>query len=171
MTNFKTEIKWAGIFIAVMLIWMLLENLSGLHSTYLEYHPMVTMFFMIPAFAVYILALRDKKQNDLDGHMTFGQGFKAGMIISIIITILSPLTQWIISYVITPEFFPNVIEYSLETGYHENRAAAEAYFSYKNYAIQSTVWALISGVLTSALVTLFMRSKTVSNKEALDSLQ
>ena len=159
MERFKTEFKWAGIFIAVMLLWMLGERIAGLHSTNLEYHPLVTMFFMIPAFAIYILALRDKKNNDLGGQMNFKQGFMSGLLISIVITILSPLTQWVISNLITPEFFPNVIEYALETGYYDDREAAEAYFSYENYAVQSTIWAMISGVLTSAIVALFVRSK------------
>lgn len=35
--KYKIEIKWAVIFIAMSLLWMVLEKLTGLHSTYIDY--------------------------------------------------------------------------------------------------------------------------------------
>jgi hypothetical protein len=55
-----------------------------------------------------------------------------------------------------------VIEYSLSTGYYENRVDAEAYFNLKNYMIQSVVGALIMGVVTTAVVAFFLRAKASS---------
>jgi hypothetical protein len=48
--------------------------------------------------------------------MTYLQGIVCGLILSVIIAILSPGVQWIISYVISPEYFPNVIKRSVEIG-------------------------------------------------------
>jgi hypothetical protein len=62
-------------------------------------------------------ALLDKRKNFYNGVMTYKQGFITGLIITAIVTIFSPLTQWIISNVITPDYFKNVIQYSVETGY------------------------------------------------------
>ena len=159
MRKFKIEIKWAFIFIATMLVWMLLEKLSGLHSTHIDKHQYLTMLFMIPAILVYVIAFIDKKRNYYNGQMYYMQGFVSGMIISAIVTVFSPLTQWIITFVITPEYFPNVIEYSVKTGYHKSLEEAQAYFNYSNYAIQSTIWALIMGAITSAIVAIFTKSK------------
>jgi hypothetical protein len=39
------------------------------------------------------------------------------------------------------------------------QADAEAYFSLKNYIIQSTIFAPVVGVLTSAVVAFFVKSK------------
>jgi hypothetical protein len=64
--------------------------------------------------------------------------------------------------VITPDYFANVIEYSLSPGYYENRVDAEAYFNLKNYMIQSVVGALIMGVVTTAVVAFFLRAKASS---------
>lgn len=161
MKNRKIEIKWAFIFIAMTLLWMVLEKLSGLHGKYIDYHLYLTNLYAIPAIWVYVLALKDKKKHNYSGQITYTQGFISGLIITIIIALLSPLTQWIISYVITPEYFPNVIKRSVELGYYKTTSEAEANFNYKNYAIQSSVFALIMGIVTSAIVMLFLQTKKV----------
>ena len=73
---------------------------------------------------------------------------------------LAPLTQWITSTIITPEYFPNVIAHSVDTGFYETVEEAEAYFNLKNYMVQSVIGALVMGVITTAVVALFVRSKS-----------
>jgi len=159
MKNRTLELKWALIFSIMGLIWMVLEKLSGLHSTYIDYHLYLTNLFAIPAIWVMVLALRDKKNKDYHGTMTYKQGLVSGTILSIIIALLSPLTQWVTSYVITPEYFPNVIQRSVELGYYSTTAEAEAQFNYPNYALQGAIGALIMGILTTAIAMIFIRSK------------
>lgn len=159
MKNIKIEIKWAFIFIAMTLLWMLLEKGVGLHSVHIDKHQYLTMLYMIPAIAIYVLALKDKKKNFYLGQISFKQGFICGLIISVIVTLFSPLTQWVISTIITPEYFPNVIEHSVNTGYHQSQEEAEAFFNLKNYMIQSTIWAIIMGTVTSLIVALIVRTK------------
>lgn len=159
MKKIKIEIKWAFIFMGSLLLWMVLEKLVGLHGKHIDKHQYLTMLYVIPAIWLYVLALKDKKKNYFNGQMNFKQGFISGLIISVIVTVFSPLTQWIISNVITPEYFPNVIAYSVKTGYFKTLSEAEAYFNYKNYAMQSTIWALIMGVITSVIVAFFIKTK------------
>src|SRR5690554_3331537 len=102
MKHIKIEIKWALLFSVMVLAWMLLEKLTGLHGTYIDYHLYLTNLFAIPAIWVMVLALKDKKQSYYNGRMSYTQGLKAGTIISAIIALLSPLTHWITSYVISP---------------------------------------------------------------------
>lgn len=159
MKKYKIEIKWAVIFMIVLLLWMVAEKLVGLHDKHIDLHQYLTMLYVIPAIWMYVLALKDKKKNFYNGKMTYKQGFVSGFIISLIVTLFSPLNQWIISEIITPDYFQNVIEYSLETGYHKNRADAEAQFNLKTYIVQSTIWALVMGIVTSAIVAFFVKSK------------
>lgn len=154
------EIKWAIIFSVVGLLWMLLEKLTGLHSTHIDKHMYLTNLFAIPAIIMMVLALKDKKRNFYKGQMSYKQGFVSGLIISVFIALLSPLTQWITSTIITPEYFPNVIAYSVETGYHKSVAEAEAYFNLKNYIIQSSIGALIMGIITTAVIMVFLQTKS-----------
>lgn len=159
MKKIKLEIKWALIFVVMSLLWMTFEKLVGLHDVHIDKHMYLTNLFAIPAILVYVFALREKKKEYYSGQMTFKQGFISGLIITLIVAALSPLTQWITSTIITPEYFPNVIAYSLETGYHSSLEEAEAYFNLENYIIQSVIGAFVMGVVTAAIVAFFVKTK------------
>lgn len=159
MKKIKIEIKWAIIFSIVSIIWMFLEKISGLHGSYIDYHIYITNIFAIPAIIVMVKALKDKKNQYFNGNMSYQQGLISGIVLSLIIALLSPAVQWIISYVISPEYFPNVIKRSVELGQYKTKALAEADFNYKNYAIQGFIGALVMGVLTTAIAMIFIRTK------------
>ncbi|MBA4258598.1 MAG: DUF4199 domain-containing protein [Chitinophaga sp.] len=159
MPSIKIEIKWAIIFSIMVLVWMLLEKLSGLHSTYIDYHLYLTNLFAIPAIWVMVLALKEKKKVYYNGNISYKQGLISGIVLSFIIALFSPLTQWITTYIITPDYFPNVIKRSVEIGYFKTTAEAEANFNYSNYAVQGAIAALIMGLVTTAIAMIFIRTK------------
>lgn len=158
MKKYSIELKWALIFAAMSLVWMLLEKLVGLHGTHIDKHATYTNLIAIPAIAVYVFALLEKRRKDYGGVMTWKQGFISGLIITLIVTVLSPLTQVITSKIITPDYFSNVIEYAVSTG-KMDRAAAEQYFNLGSYIVLGLIGAPVMGVLTSAVVALFTRRK------------
>ncbi len=157
MKNFKTEIKWALIFIISSLLWVWIEKMFGLHDVYVAKHPLYTNLFGIIAVTIYILALREKKREYFAGIMTWKEGFTSGVIMTVLITILSPLAQYITYEYISPEYFWNITEHTVAVG-SMSREDAEAYFSLKSYLIQATFGALVMGVVTSAIVAWFVKS-------------
>lgn len=160
MKNLKIEFKWALIFSVVVLAWMLLEKLSGLHAKYIDYHLYLTNLFAIPAIIMMLMALQEKKKLSYNGQINYTQGLISGSILSFLIAMISPITQWITTYIITPEYFPNVIKRSLETGYFNTIAEAEAHFNFQNYVILGVISSLFMGIVTTAIVMIFIRSKT-----------
>lgn len=152
------EIRWGVIFTLAMLIWMFAERQFGLHDQNIDQHALVSSFFAIVAIGIYLLALHDKRKNYFNGYMTWKQGFISGLFLTLVIVILSPLAQYIISRFISPEFFPNMIRYSVETE-EMTRNQAEEYFNLENYIIQSVLFAIVSGVLTAAITALIMRRR------------
>ncbi len=158
MNKVSIEIKWGVIFTIVALLWMVFEKAMGWHDVLIAKHAIYTNFFGILAVLIFILAIRDKKANFYNGIMTWRQGFVAGLIVTIVITILSPLSQFITSAYITPDYFENVIAYSTETKVM-TQEQAEAYFNLKSYIIQATFGALVMGVVTSAVVAWFLKTK------------
>lgn len=106
-----------------------------------------------------VLALKDKKKTFYKGEMSYKQGLISGIILSVLIALISPLTQWITTYVIAPEYFPNVIKRSVELGYYPNMEEARAQFNYSNYALQGAIGALVMGVATTAIAMIFIRTK------------
>jgi hypothetical protein len=158
MKNIKIEIKWAFIFALMSLVWMVLERSVGLHDTHIDKHATYTNLIAIPAVAVYVFALLDKRKNYFHGKMTYMQGFLSGLIITVFVTILSPLTQYITSTFITPDYFQNAIAYGISSG-KTTPEAAEDYFNLENYIVQGLIGAPVMGLLTTAIVAIFTRKK------------
>ncbi|WP_268035113.1 DUF4199 domain-containing protein [Algoriphagus sp. PAP.12] len=159
MKNLRIEIKWAIIFTLSMLGWMFFEKTMGWHDEKIADHATYTNFFAIPAILIYVFALLDKKKNFYSGVMSYKQGVISGLIITAFVTVLSPLAQYITSTVITPDYFPNVIEYAVSSG-KMTQADAEAYFNINSYMIQSVIGALVMGLVTSLIVAIFVKSKS-----------
>ena len=157
MRKFKIEIKWSLIFIVVLLIWMGIENIAGLHTVHIDKHMYYTNLFGIVAIIVYTLALIDKRSNIFNGRMTWKQGFISGMIITIIIACFSPLTQLIIHKIIAPTYFQNAIKHGISLGKDPDILAN--YFNLRSYIFQSLFSTLSMGIVTSALVALFVKKK------------
>ena len=159
MNNIKIEIKWGVLFILIGLIWMVFEKAMGWHDVHIDKHATYSMLIAPIAIAIYVFALLDKKRNFYRGQMTYMQGFVAGLFVTLIVVILSPFSQYITSTFITPDYFDNVIAYSVSTGAMEQQAAEE-YFNMKSYMVQSTIFAAVMGLITSAVVAFFVRSKS-----------
>lgn len=157
MKNFSIEIKWSIIFVSVYLLWMVFEKMVGWHGEHIDKHALYTNIFGIIALGIYILALRDKRNNFFNGIMTWRQGFITGIVLTIIITAVSPLSQYIFATYISPEYFNNMIELS-ENSIRMNREQAEAYFNLKSYIIQAVFSALVMGIGTAALAALIIRN-------------
>lgn len=158
MKNLGIEIKWGILFFVIALIWMFGEKIAGLHDENIDKHYIVTNLFAIVAIAVYVVALLDKRKNYYEGKMTWKQGFISGLFITLVVTILTPLSQYITSAIITPDYFDNMISYTVETG-KLTQEQAEANFNMKSYIIQSSVFAPVVGVVTSAIVAIFVKKK------------
>ena len=158
MSKFRIEIKWAVIFSLATLLWMAFEKSMGWHDVLIEKHAIYTNFFAIIAIAVYILALLDKRKVDYSGVMNWKQGFISGIILSVIVALLSPLTQYVTSTFITPDYFTNIIKFVVDSG-KMGPQAAESYFSFKSYVLQSFFGALTMGIVTSAVVAFFVKKQ------------
>lgn len=157
MSKIRIELKWALIFTAVALLWMVFEKAMGWHGPKIDQHAILTNLFAIPSILIFVLALLDKKKS-LGGQMTWKQGFIAGLIISLIIMVLTPLSQYITHAVITPDYFENAINYAVENDLR-SEGEARKFFSLTNYMLISTISAPIFGIITGAIVSIFVRSK------------
>ncbi len=165
MKNFLTEFKWGVVFTLISLLWIAFEKLQGWHGPKIEQHATYTNFFALVAIVVYVFALLDKRKRDLGGYMTWKQGFFSGAIVSVVVALLSPVSQWITHEVISPEYFSNVIEYSVANNLISAEEARKN-FNLSSYIIQGTSFALLVGLATSALVAIFTRRKPPEGAEA-----
>lgn len=153
MKNRQLEIRWGIYFILMQLGWMFLEKSLGYHDARIAEHAGFSMWVMVPSLLMYFFALHFKRVKDYGGKMTYKQGLISGLVVTAVVTVLTPLSQTITSLLISPEYFPNVIAYTVETG-AETQEAAEAYFNLKNYIMLSTLFAPAAGIVTSLIMAL-----------------
>ena len=156
--KFKTEIKWGLIFVLMTLAWLGLERLLGYHDEKISQHPVFSNIILVPAIAVYVFAFLEKRKTDYAGVMSYKQGFSFGLIMTAVITLCVPITQSIISYLISPDYFANAIAYSVAQG-EVSQEEAEQFFNLKSYIIQGMIATPIIGAATSAIVAIFTKKK------------
>lgn len=157
MKSLVHEIKWAVIFIVAGLAWMLLEKLSGLHDQHIDKQAYISNLFVVVAIAVYWFALSAKRKAN-GGTITFKKAFVSGLLMTLFITMLTPLWQYLTVEVISPDYFKNVTNYSVAQKLMTAEDAT-AYFNLRNYIISSLMFAPVTGIVTSALVALIVSRK------------
>jgi hypothetical protein len=162
MNKYKTEIRWALIFSAMFLSWMGLERMLGLHSSNLANQQLVTTFILIPAFVIYTLALRSKRKTFYTDKISYKQSFLSGLWLTLFIVLLSPANQLITTMIISPNYFSNAIAYTVSNGIMTWKQA-HAQFNNGNYIIQNVIGGLITGLLFTAIISFFIKSKSTKS--------
>ena len=89
--------------------------------------------------------------------MTFLQGFLSGLLLTLVVVVLTPLSQYISHSLISPDYFSNIIQLTVNSG-KMTLQEAEAYFNLMNYTTQSVFFAGGMGILTTVVVMIFMKS-------------
>lgn len=159
MKKIRIELKWGVLFVVSGLIWMIFEKSMGWHDVHIDKHATYSLFYAPIAIAIYVLALLDKKRNYYQGKMNYLQGFISGLIITLVVVIMSPPSQYITSEFISPDYFSNAIAYAVSSG-ALSQEAAESNFNLNSYMVQAVAGAAFMGMITSAIVALFTRSKS-----------
>ena len=141
----KTELKWGVIFSVMGLVWLTLEYLVGLHGRFIAWHPYLTNLVAIPSVIIMVLAILEKRRV-LGGNISFKQAFLCGLGVSLVVAVLSPITQFIFHRLINPGFFENAIRYGVEQGK-------------PSYMLQSVLAAIIIGSITSLVIAAMIKKE------------
>ena len=139
------------------LLWICLEYAVGLHGRFIAWHPILTNLIAIPSVIIMVLAILEKR-HVLGGVITFKQAFLCGLGVSIVVAVLSPLTQFIFHRLINPGFFENAIRYGVEHG-KTTLEQAQAFFNLRSYVIQSVLAAIIMGSITSLVIAAMIKKE------------
>ncbi|MDR6300498.1 DUF4199 domain-containing protein [Mesonia maritima] len=156
MKNFRIEFKWAIIFSVFTLIWMVGEKSIGLHDELIAKQAVYTNLIAIPYIIIFFLAIKDKRDNYYNGIMSWKQGVISGGVLSVIIAVLAPIVQYVVSTLISPEFFQHAIDHAVESGRMKRDGAASLY-NLNFFLIQAIFGSLAMGVVTSAIVAAFLK--------------
>lgn len=162
MKKFAIEIKWAIISIIIFLAWMTLEKELGFHSEKIKWQPLFNLLYIFPTFVLYFLALREKKKKYYNNNINWKQGLISAIVVSFIIVLFSPITQFITHEFISPDFLENTINQIVLS---KKLTLEEA----KEYTtLTSSIWKNISdglsfGVVIGAIVAYILKTKTTDS--------
>ena len=157
MKKFAIEIKWGIRYAFLWILWLFIEKSSGYYKEKIADHALYSMLFTFVIIFVYYVAIKEKKNDFFKGEMSWKQGSVTGIFLTIVMAILTPVCQIIFHKAIAPEFFPNMIEYTVSKG--NSREVAENYFNLSSYILQSIFGTLSFGVVISAIVALIFKTK------------
>lgn len=159
MDSLKIEIRYAMLITLLMLLWLAVEFMVGLHEEPLiVYHPIVTMFALIIPIVCARMAVNEKIEL-LGGKITFGQAFLTGFLVAFFAAVLSVPSQLIFNKLINPDFFSNMIIYSVKMGKAKSYEEAAMYFNPTSYIIQAGLGTLVFGTLIALIMAWRMRTE------------
>ncbi|NCQ19569.1 MAG: DUF4199 domain-containing protein [Ignavibacteria bacterium] len=153
----KTEIKFGLLFSAAQLFWLLFEFVFGLQTSFINLHPVITNFFAIPAIIIMVYAILAKR-TEVGGEITFFKALLAGVFVSVVVAVISPLVILIFHFLINPHFFTDFQRYSIKIGKMSPQEAKD-YFNLKSYILQGIFGALMMGTITSLIVAAVIKKK------------
>ncbi len=156
MKKFAIEFKYAVIFSVASLAWFAMEKFLGWHEKDMKDYMLYSTAFSIIALVVYVIALKERKKS-LGNIISWREVMIYGSVLSAMIAILSPIVQFISVRIISPDFLRNSIEVAVAKG--TDRTLAETFYGFNSVALQAFVFSLSMGILTTAIVALFIRTK------------
>ncbi len=150
----------------VNLTWLYVAYFLGLHTSGIAVFQVFMLFWLLINIAAYVFALRAlKRQNP---SLSYFGGLVAGTIASLASAVCAVIAQIGYYKVVNPtwpEFMAqSAREYFESQGLSASKVQAQvdqarASFTLTNYAIQSAVAAIVLGVVLSAIIMIFLRTK------------
>lgn len=162
MNKIGIELKWAAIITTFSCVWAAFENQLGYHKDFSNIIVTAFFYYIILTFLWAIAFIDKKKSMGKDAIWEFKNAFKFGLFLTGILSILSPISQYIMFDVISPDYFNNIIEYQLAKG-NQTRESLELIHN-MNFSIRQGVMnALSLGVIYSAMYAWVFKTKKVNN--------
>jgi len=161
MNKIGIELKWAAIITTFACVWAAMEKSLGYHKDFSNI--IVTAFFYyIILTLLWAVAFIDKKKSLGKGAVwEFKNAFKFGLFLTGLLTVLSPIAQYIIYETISPDYFNNVIQYQLAKG-KQTRESLELIHNLNFTIRQGVMNALSLGVVFSALYAWVFKTKSTA---------
>jgi len=167
LLRMRTEIKFGLITIAVGVIWVITEHVIGLNTTYFEQGEIARTIFAFMPFLFLFSGIRAVKKQQ--GKISFLSALRTGSLIALIYSIGFAVWFWLYASFINTDFMQKAVAWenvklvrkglsgqALEEAMKENtRMFGGSLFSY----FMLSVSFLVMGVIVSAVIALFMRSK------------
>lgn len=139
------------------LLWLAFEFMFGLHDTYIDFHPYVTLLgLVIPILVMHFFIKQLEEETTI--RLAFKDYLVSGVVLALLMGILAIPVQLVFHYVINPDFFESMINHALVNSYFATIKEATAEFNFNAYLLKSVVGTFVFAAFL-ALLMAFLRSR------------
>ncbi len=163
---FKIAFKYGILIVLFSLIWIGLEYVVGVHTDYVEFHPLITLLTLVIPLMLIYFGIREAQKSSIS-YFSYGDAFKAGFAITLVVAVLNPLLQWLCYALVFPGFFETLQanaeaqQLSLGVDLEVARGQLAGQYSLGSYLWQSFIGTLVGGIIISAIIAIFVRDKAL----------
>jgi hypothetical protein len=164
----KTEIKYGVIFAAIVIVWVMFEHVMGYNSARQDIGEYTRLAgILIPIIGVFF-GIKAKRDKDLAGAMTWGQGVKAGAAVAIVQTTITTLWFLIYALWINPQFMETMLAFERSKMLAAGTATAEVdasiammskFYALPYFQMFQEAFGIISGVVFAIIFSLFLKRR------------
>lgn len=155
----RIALKYGLLIVFFIFLWSIAEYTTGVLSNYPEYRPVLALLSLTIPFIFLYLGIREA-QKEYTGYFTYGQAFKVGVFITLVVTILNPLGQWIFFAFLSPEAFETIQTYNQDLlAADGGQLIAEESYGLGEYLLERAIGSLVGGIVISAILAIFVRDK------------
>jgi Protein of unknown function (DUF4199) len=169
MKNLKTEIKYAVFSAIALVLWVLIEHLLGFNTSRMEIGEYTQPIIAIVVLIFLFFGIREKRNKDFGGTLTFLQGLKTAFFISLFYALLQGLWFAVYSKIINPEYATLLFQFQEKqlaaAGKTPEQIVDEmamAKMIFGNVAVQFVFFILSTttvNTVVGAIMTLFLKKK------------
>jgi membrane protease YdiL (CAAX protease family) len=166
----KTEIKYALLSAIALVIWVSAEHLLGFNTTKMEIGQYTRPIIAIAAFVFLFFGIREKKNKEFNGQLTFMQGLKTAFFISLFYALLQGIWFAIYGQVINPDYAALSLQFKEKQLIAEGKTPqitdelamtkmifGNALLQFAFFIFSTTIVDTVAG----AIMTLFLKTKKV----------
>ncbi len=154
--TFKKSIFLAISYFFIFILWKACEKLMGFHDGQIKLYPIVSDLIIIPLILLYATGFK-KHRIGLGGKITFINGIGFGLMATLFIVALTPMSVWIFDQFINPNFYASMIQYQVKNHLSTLEIAKQS-FNHENFKQSCIIGNIATGSLLSIILA-FISSK------------
>ncbi len=153
---FNTALKYAIIFGLIGFIWGVIVYAAHLYlESWVQWVGLVLMLVGL------IAVVRERKNKDLGGYITFGQAFSVGFVFCMLLAGISVITNLLMTQVIAPDMMAEVLKYSeqkmIDKGMSDEQIQmAMKYTKMFTTPLMQAVWIIVVTAFFGAILSLIV---------------
>ena len=154
--TFKKSLLLAISYFFIFIVWKACEKLMGFHDDKINLYPVVSDLIIIPLVLLYAIGFK-KHRISLGGKITFINGIGFGLMATLFIVALTPMSVWIFDQFINPNFYTSMIQYQVKNHLSTLEIAKQS-FNHDNFKQSCIIGNASTGILLSVILA-FISSK------------